>query len=115
MSKITIQNNTIIWPISRGISESISIVSSSGWAQYDSILMDIKSVNNLDPQPLLSLSISNGLTITDQILFISLTYQQTSQFVAGNLYADIKLKIGDLVTAKIPFLISVSNSVTKVA
>lgn len=112
MSKVTIQNNKIVWQISRGISENLSLSSSSGWDQYDSILMDIKSSNNLDESPILRLRIGDGLSISESLLIISLSYEQTRKLKSGNLYADIKLRLAGQVLEPIPFLIQVSNTVT---
>jgi hypothetical protein len=113
MSEIAVSSNTVIWNIPKGTSAQISINKSNGWAMYDLIRMDFKNLKEINSPVIFSLTIGNGLTIDGNRLIISLTYQQTSLFVNPIIHADVKLRIGTEVIEPIPFLINITETVTK--
>lgn len=80
---------------------------------YDEIRMDLKTSNDIAAYSSLRLTIGSGLRIDNNRLIISLSYQQTTALPAKQLFADIKLKIGTEVIAPIPFLITITDTVTK--
>ena len=114
MPNVTIKNNTVVWTISRGVSESLTINSSAGWAQYDLIVLDLKVNKALEEYPLLRLTVGKGLTISGDLLIINISYQTSSALPAGLLNADIKLKLAGIVLPPVPIILQVQNTVSKV-
>lgn len=115
MPNVTVQSNTIVWKIIRGTSAILNLTNPAGWDQYDEILMHIKKTRELDESPLIRLMPDDGLLVNAQLLTISISNAQSKKLKAGNLYADIKLKLAGKVLDPIPFLIQISNSVTNMS
>lgn len=111
---VSINANIISWPILRGTTSSIVINKTDGWAMYDEILMDFKLKKDLNYPADLRLTVGEGLVIDGTRLIASLSYEQTGQFRVRNMFADIKLKIGNVVIPPIPFVIIINDTVTKV-
>lgn len=113
MSEIAVTNNTIQWAINKGTTSSIAINKSDGWAMYDQIRMEFKELKEVNFPSFLTLTVGAGLTISGNRLIISITYAQSLLFASSVIHADIKLKIGTEVIAPIPFLITITDTVTK--
>jgi hypothetical protein len=114
MNAISINANTVSWSILRGVTAETVINKANGWAMYDEIVMDLKLKKDINYPADLQLTIGNGLTINGISLIISISYEQTAELRVRNMFADIKLKIGDIVLTPIPFNISIYDTVTKV-
>lgn len=114
MSNVSINGNTIYRTILRGTSAEIVINKADGWDMYDEIIMDFKLKKDLNYQSELRLTVGEGIVIDGTHLIISLSYEQTGEFRVRNMFADIKLRIGNIVIPPIPFAITISDTVTKV-
>lgn len=114
MSDITVNANTIYWTILRGTSAIKAINKADGWAMYDEIIMDFKLKKDLNYPADLRLTVGDGLVIDGNRLIISVNYEQTGEFRVRNMFADIKLKIGSVVIPPIQFVITITDTVTKV-
>lgn len=115
MSEISVSQNQILWEIPKGTSASIALNKTDGWAMYDEIKMDFKNTKRIDADPILTLTVGSGLTITGTRLYISLTYGQVAAFKNTTIHADVKLRIGTDVIDPIPFLITIPETVTKIS
>jgi hypothetical protein len=114
MSNVSINGNTIYWTILRGTSAQIPLTKSDGWAMYDEIIMDFKLKKDLKYPSELRLTVGEGIIIDGTHLIVSLSYEQTGEFRVRNMFADIKLRIGNIVIPPIPFAITITDTVTEV-
>lgn len=111
---ISVKRGVLYWSIQKGVTSSIVIIKNDGWDSYDEILMDFKQEKELSTYPILTLSVGEGLTVDNKNLFINLTAPQTALIEQSQLFADIKLKTGDVVLPPIPFVVPLEETITNI-
>lgn len=111
---ISTKKGILYWTIQKGVTSPVTIIKSDGWDAYDEILMEFKQEKELSTYPILTLSVGDGLTIDGNNLLINLTYEQTASIEQCQLFADIKLKIGNVVIPPIPFVVTIEETVTNI-
>lgn len=111
---ISTKKGILYWTIQKGVTAAVTIIKADGWAMYDEILMEFKQDNELSTYPILTLSEGEGLVVDGDNLIINLTYSQTALIKQNRLFSDIKLKIGSVVIAPIPFVVTIAETVTNI-
>lgn len=111
---ISAKKGVLYWTIEKGVTASVTIIKNDGWDAYDEILMEFKQEKELSTYPILTLSVGDGLIVDGNNLYINLTYEQTASIEQCQLFADIKLKIGDVVLPPIPFVGIILETITNI-
>jgi hypothetical protein len=115
-----IKNGKIIHTVLSGTDSAI-VLKSSDLPDFDEVRMDIKNVERIQAEAVLSLSSMNsgGIEVEkvgqETKLIIAITNAMTELFKASRLYFDLKFRIGDTVLdLVIPGEIINKQTVTKV-